>query len=187
MKLDKIVERTILLFLKSGFSRTNTDEISEHAGVSKRTLYKYFETKDKLINAVIEKFQSKLSLEFEIIINNKSLNPLEKLKTITSFFAERSSLVSKELYNDIEIYRPDLYEIIKENRKNSIQSLISVISEGQKLNLIRKDIDPQFAIDVILSAAEEILKPSNLASKEYSGKSAHAMLFQIFIEGIQQV
>lgn len=55
----------------------------------------------------------------------------------------------------------------------------------QKKGTIRKDIDPQFAIDCLLAAAEEVLRPSNLAEKEYSGKSAHQMLFQIFIEGVQ--
>lgn len=55
MKIDTILERTLILFLNAGFSKTNTDEISEFAGVSKRTLYKYFITKEKLIDAVISK------------------------------------------------------------------------------------------------------------------------------------
>ncbi|HEY1452188.1 MAG TPA: helix-turn-helix domain-containing protein [Roseiarcus sp.] len=48
--LDAAYER----FYRKGFSRVSVDEISAGAGVTKRTLYYHFESKDKLLAAVLE-------------------------------------------------------------------------------------------------------------------------------------
>ncbi len=42
------------LFYKNGFHATGVDAIMEKAGISKRTLYKYFASKEALIVASIE-------------------------------------------------------------------------------------------------------------------------------------
>lgn len=101
------------------------------------------------------------------------------------FVTENSSKISKTFFRDIELYRPDIYEKMKMTRRLRIKSLVGILKEGQKSGTIRSDIDPQFAIDCLVAAAEEVLKPTNLSEKEYGGKSAYQMLFQIIIEGIK--
>lgn len=40
-------------FVQLGFERANMDQICQHAGVSKRTLYRYFSSKEKLFTEVL--------------------------------------------------------------------------------------------------------------------------------------
>ena len=50
---QRIVDAAYLLFYKTGFLRTGIDAVAEAAGITKRTLYQHFESKDALIEAVL--------------------------------------------------------------------------------------------------------------------------------------
>jgi AcrR family transcriptional regulator len=50
----RILNAAYELFYRQGFSRSGVDAIAEHAGVTKRTLYNHFDSKDVLIGAVFE-------------------------------------------------------------------------------------------------------------------------------------
>ena len=47
--LDAIYDAAIVLFAKKGFDKTTIDEIAEAAGISRRTVFRYFESKDDLL------------------------------------------------------------------------------------------------------------------------------------------
>ena len=50
----RILEAAYELFYRRGFARVGVDEIAEFAGVTKRTLYYHFDSKDKLLAAVLD-------------------------------------------------------------------------------------------------------------------------------------
>ena len=50
----QILDAAYKLFRRSGFSRVSMDEIAAATGVTKRTLYHHFESKDQLLAAVLE-------------------------------------------------------------------------------------------------------------------------------------
>ncbi len=57
----RILENAYGLFYRRGFVRVGVDEVAEASGVTKRTLYSHFESKDALLAAVLE-FQHELAL-----------------------------------------------------------------------------------------------------------------------------
>lgn len=50
----RILDCAYELFYRKGFGRVGVDEIAAFAGVTKKTLYYHFESKDKLLEAVLE-------------------------------------------------------------------------------------------------------------------------------------
>ncbi|MDI7158329.1 TetR/AcrR family transcriptional regulator, partial [Leptospira santarosai] len=50
----------------------NTDEIAKHIGISKRTLYCYYDTKEKLINVVFSFLKERITTQHETIIKYKN-------------------------------------------------------------------------------------------------------------------
>jgi AcrR family transcriptional regulator len=51
----KILESAYSLFYARGYARVGVDEIAAAAGITKRTLYAHFDSKDALIAAVLER------------------------------------------------------------------------------------------------------------------------------------
>jgi len=54
-KKDQIITHALTLFYQNGFNATGIDLIISEAGVSKKTLYNHFRSKDELILAVLRK------------------------------------------------------------------------------------------------------------------------------------
>jgi AcrR family transcriptional regulator len=50
----RIVDAAYELFYRKGFARVSVDAIAAHAGVTKRTLYAHFDSKDRLLAEVME-------------------------------------------------------------------------------------------------------------------------------------
>lgn len=50
----RILEAAYRLFYRQGFSRASVDEIAANAGVTKRSVYYHFDSKDQIIAAVME-------------------------------------------------------------------------------------------------------------------------------------
>lgn len=55
---ELLVETAIELFCTHGFHATGIDRIIERSGVSKKTMYSYFRTKDELIMAALKQYDS---------------------------------------------------------------------------------------------------------------------------------
>ena len=59
---QQIIDAAYTLFYQSGFMRTGVDAVATAAGITKRTLYQHFSSKDELIGAVLE-HQHQMTLE----------------------------------------------------------------------------------------------------------------------------
>jgi AcrR family transcriptional regulator len=53
---QRIIDAAHALFYRKGFLRVGVDEIAESAGITKRSLYYHFDSKDKLLAAVLEAY-----------------------------------------------------------------------------------------------------------------------------------
>lgn len=59
-KRDAILDAAWEVFLRSGYGRTSMDEIAAAAGVSKRTVYDRFASKERLFVAIVERRRDEL-------------------------------------------------------------------------------------------------------------------------------
>lgn len=58
-KKDKIIEAAYGLFCSSGYYKTTTPEVAKNAGVSIGTLYSYFQDKNDLFMAVLDRYEGR--------------------------------------------------------------------------------------------------------------------------------
>ncbi len=81
-KRDTIVETAFRLFKENGFYATGVDLIMREAGVSKRTLYKYFPTKNELIVAVLQHYRDSYRRHMDGLLGNAGGGAREKIRAI---------------------------------------------------------------------------------------------------------
>lgn len=85
MSVDKreiIVEAAYKLFKSNGFYATGVDLIMREAGVSKRTMYRYFPTKNELIVAVLAYYRTCYQRHIDELLDDETQGPREKIKVI---------------------------------------------------------------------------------------------------------
>lgn len=64
----ELIAAALTLFVERGFSATRLDDVAKMAGVSKGTLYLYFESKDELFKAVVREGIVSRIAEYEAVI-----------------------------------------------------------------------------------------------------------------------
>ncbi len=80
-KIRQIVEAATGVFLEDGFAATSMDKIVEKAGVSKRTLYSYYEGKEEIFIDVMQMQLGSVYENFEPD-RNKSEDVAEQLRRV---------------------------------------------------------------------------------------------------------
>ncbi len=65
-KYAQIIEAAVAEFQEKGFAAASMDRISRQAEVSKRTLYKYFESKENLFRSIVTELSSRFAEVLEI-------------------------------------------------------------------------------------------------------------------------
>jgi len=81
-KRKQIIEAAFQLFKDNGFYATGVDLIMRTANVSKRTLYKYFPSKNELIVAVLEHYRSTYKEHLHALLDHEDMDSREKILTI---------------------------------------------------------------------------------------------------------
>ncbi|WP_018988005.1 TetR/AcrR family transcriptional regulator [Aromatoleum toluclasticum] len=85
---QELTAAALSLFVEKGFAATRLDDIAERAGVSKGTLYLYFDSKDALFKAVIKEGIVSALHAGEALFDEYD-DPLELLRTILLGWWER--------------------------------------------------------------------------------------------------
>ena len=84
---EKILSNAAELFLNYGFKSITMDDISNHIGISKKTIYQHFENKTTLVEAVTMFVFENISCGINDICNSKK-NPIEEIYDIKQFVME---------------------------------------------------------------------------------------------------
>lgn len=81
----RIVDAAYESFWRLGYRRASVDSIAERAGVTKRTVYAYFRSKDDLLAAVLQRY-AELAAERLRHIGDRM--PADRIGLIDSFFGQ---------------------------------------------------------------------------------------------------
>lgn len=81
-KPDVIVQEAYQVFCKSGFQSTCVDEVLKKSGISKRTLYKYFRSKEELIAATVTYYQDKMLSDIKAEVERRYSDPKNQILAI---------------------------------------------------------------------------------------------------------
>jgi AcrR family transcriptional regulator len=57
-RMQELLEAALQVFARQGYRNTRLDEVAEAAGVTKGTIYHYFDTKEALLLGVVEHYQT---------------------------------------------------------------------------------------------------------------------------------
>lgn len=181
---QRIIEKAAELFPRIGFSKVTVDDLCVELGISKKTFYRYFESKDELADAVYK--WNILSVKNKLIEIIHSHNDyLERLYKLCEFISQFLSRMSKSAQKDLIKYRPDIWRKIELYRKQEVFPVFrSLLDEGIKLGIIRKDISKEIILFVLTSSVEGILTPEVLINEPFSAADAFNNIMDVLFNGV---
>lgn len=81
-KREQLLRTALGLFKKHGFHAIGVDVIARESGITKKTLYHHFRSKDELILAVLRYYDERFRNQFIRSVEARAKTPLRKLSAI---------------------------------------------------------------------------------------------------------
>jgi hypothetical protein len=154
-----ILKNVGILYLKFGIRSVTMDDVASEFGISKKTLYQYFNDKKDLVSQVVDYY-----LENPMFDINKSGSG----NVIEHYFCLRDHInkILKYFNNNIEFdlkkQYPQLYKKVhKLKRERIFNSTVLNINEGIKTGYYRKNLDVELIAKLQVGRILFTLNPEN--------------------------
>ena len=168
------------LFSQHGIKSVSMDDIARNMGISKRTIYEFFEDKETLLVKSIEYNHKKMK---QVLIELEG-GPYSVVEEIILFYEEcmkRPRWYNRKFYGDLKRY-PKVLELNEKNKAEFSKKCMKLFSRGVKEGVFQKGIN--FEI-VTLLAKEQIkmIRPTG-AFLNHSVSEVYKTVLFTFLRGI---
>lgn len=147
----EIINKSALLFLKNGIKSVTMDDLSKELGVSKKTIYKYFDDKNDLVTKIVETITS-LDRKACKEARCDSENAIDALFKISEFISEMMQNVHSSVFFDLQKYHRDAWQVMEEHKRTFVKSQLQEnIERGQEEGLYIPTLNPEIIASIYMS------------------------------------
>jgi AcrR family transcriptional regulator len=172
-------------FFATGFSKVTTDELSASLGISKKTLYQHFESKEALVRAVMALQTQEVKAGIEAIVQDPSQGFLDKLHRLLGFMTMHLSRIRPAFLDDLRRKAPDIWQEVEQFRREQVFGMVArLLQEGEREGLFRPDIPAAFFILMWFSVMERVFTAEVLADLPFSASQAFQYFQRVLFEGM---
>ncbi|MFT5217583.1 MAG: AcrR family transcriptional regulator [Glaciecola sp.] len=141
---EKIIYSASDLFITYGFKSVTMDDIANAIGISKKTIYQYFENKTKLVEATTLHMFDTISHGIDCICElNK--NPIEEVYEIKKFVMTHLKDEKSSPQYQLQKYYPKISGTLKEKQLEKMLGCVQDnLQKGVGQGLYRDSIDIEF-------------------------------------------
>jgi len=183
VKKMQIIEATLKMMEKTTFENLRVDDIAQKAGVSKRTLYKYFPSKKALISVIISEKHDLIQQKIIDILNHEG-NEADKYDQLLTFVTSEIASQNINLFDHLKKY-PDLYEEIKIKQHQMMNNLEQLIENGIKKEEIKAEYNPRIVAFLLIKMANIIFDPDFLMNHKVTFEEITENLKRLVLNGLK--
>ncbi|MCY7483788.1 TetR/AcrR family transcriptional regulator [Paenibacillus alvei] len=148
------------LFFERGIQDTSMEQIAEAVPVAKMTIYKYFQSKEGLLEAITDRMAHE-SHQYLLRVMEEAGNIHELFDLLLKY--QPFDRISLTFINDLTQYYPNLFaKMMAYQEAHVIPEFEAAIFRGQQRGDIRKELSPHLVVRYIVSMKQFFLQPGNL-------------------------
>ncbi len=161
------------------------DDLAEELGMSKKTLYAFFPSKDALLRSVLlDKFRS-VELDLDRVASASPTDVLDSLHQLLACVQRHAEEIQPPFVRDIRREAPEMFQLVQSRRRDVIQRHFGkILDEGRKAGIFRKDISTRLMIEILLGATEAIMNPPKMAELGLTPKIGFLNIITVVLEGV---
>ena len=183
---DEIVVFASNQMEKLGIRSVSVDDLCHEFGISKKTFYVYFETKDALLEEIMLKHELEMAQELEYIVKKKTV-----LQSFMSWHAianqaNKSTDQKTPLIHDLQKYYPDLFAKHEKNVRLTMENfLVRFLQKGIDEQIFRQEIDVNLSAALFIDMHKALMQRASkqkMTKEELRKEGKHNM--DILLRGI---
>lgn len=190
---EEILEAALELFAEKGFSSTRMVDVAKRAGISKGTLYLYFDSKEKIFQELVTTFISPMVDEAELAISQFEGSASELLREFVAgwwanIWYSPLSAIPKLIFSEAGNF-PDLAKFYTETIYKRVRKILeNIIQQGIDNNEFKNyDVDSAARLIMAPIIQANIWKHSLRPYDDELNDEAYIELhIQLFLNGLKK-
>nr|WP_282432449.1 TetR/AcrR family transcriptional regulator [Pelotomaculum schinkii] len=165
-----------------GFSRVTVDDLATRTGISKRTIYRYFRSKEEIIVAVMEDLMHGIEKDTRMAVE-ASEHPVDKITGAIGVVLRNIRQIQPLALHDVQKHFPQLWERVEQFRAEKIQQIFEELLAGDGQDCFRK-VNPKIFTAALLACIRAVVNPNFIMENNLSPEETIRSLFDLFLNGI---
>jgi AcrR family transcriptional regulator/multidrug efflux pump subunit AcrA (membrane-fusion protein) len=182
----ELLDAAALIFARDGFAETDVQDIADTVGVSKGTVYRYFESKDELFLATVDRGLQQLCEVCDAVFECADLSPLDMVRTVIrnylAFFHRRpemAELFIQERAAFRDRRKPLYFMTTNEHEHRDRQFVNALIAAGAF-----REVHAQRTLDVVGDLLFGTIVSNHLARRRVSPDAQSAAILDVLFHGL---
>ena len=137
---ERIVTKAHELFMRYGIRSVSMDEIANHLGMSKKTIYQFYTDKDALVDDVINIVINENRTEC-VLHKQKSENAVHEIFMAMDMVVEMLGAMNPAVIFDLEKFHPNSFKKYNDHKNKFLYAIIREnLDWGKREELYREEI-----------------------------------------------
>ena len=184
MMREKIIYKSVDLFLNLGFKSVTMDDIANEMGISKKTIYVHFPNKTKLIEATTLHIFETISHGIDCICELKK-NPIEEVYDIKQFVMEHLKNEKSSPQYQLQKYYPKIFATLKSKQFEVMQGCVTEnLKRGIEKGLYRDNLNINFISRMYFSGMVSLKDQDLFPLKTFSMNTLMEFYLEYHLRGI---
>ncbi len=163
------------------------NELAAHAGLSKRTVYRYFHSKDEIIEAALDSFMDDIADKIDEFISTRH-KPEETVSRLLEIMCQVGQTINSPLLlDDLRRRYPHYWKKIDEYRMEKAEQIIqSILQTNEDDKAYIRDLDPRIVTTAVLASIQAVANPEFIVANSLTFEETIGQLIDFFQYGIMK-
>jgi AcrR family transcriptional regulator len=172
------------ILLRDHYSGLTMDALALALGMSKKTLYVHFPSKDAMVTAIIAATGSTIRHQVGKVLEGDGGFP-EKLEDALRIVTDHLGAMSFDFLQDLQRLAPQLHNEIDAMKERNIPLMFTpVLTLGVEQGMVRSDINVTFLVEYWLLVAKGLHDPAVLARARLTPRAALKSALDLLFFGV---
>lgn len=180
---EKILNAAIDEFEKKGLKFT-MDDIAKNLGVSKKTIYQVYDTKESMLLALADYSFADIKRSERAIVEDQSMDIVTKIEKIMVVLPERYQNIGLQNLYQLQEKYPRIYSKVATYLSTDWDATIALLEQGMREGKI-KNISIPVLQTMVESTIQQFMANDVLVENKISYEEAMQEMIRILIDGIR--
>jgi AcrR family transcriptional regulator len=181
----RILRAARAILVADHYSGLTMDRLAHAVGMSKKTLYAHFASKDAICRAVIEASGRAVRREVEAAMDEPDDGFTLKLARVLSIISRNIALITPGLLEDLARFAPHIHRELDALKERNIPVVFGgILEHGIASGMVRPDVDVVFVVEFFLQAMKGLHEPGAVARTGATPQQAFDKAVDLFFQGV---
>ncbi|MBI3579173.1 MAG: TetR/AcrR family transcriptional regulator [Ignavibacteriales bacterium] len=181
---NRILQQAREHFFKFGFSKVTMSEIAAELGMSKKTLYAYFPSKEDLLMASLRQLQEETSAVTEGIIADMTMDFGEKMNKLMSVLNAHHSKLDTWFLADLQKNLPSGWSFCNDFQRDRMRkNTRDLVRQGVEQGIFRSDVNETVLVTMYMIIMQGMMTPEMLKQLPLSATQLYDEIMKVLFGG----